>query len=95
MTIHVALRSSLAWVACLALSVTPKVNRQGCYYLYRLGGLLLNRMLEPKPKQYPPVTSKVSKMKAKKTKHMHKMADGKMMPGAKHKTAKKVPKKKY
>lgn len=52
-------------------------------------------MLEPKPKQYPLATSKVNKMKAKKTKHMHKMANGKMMPGAKHSTAKKVPKKKY
>ena len=34
-------------------------------------------------------------MKAKKSKPMHKMADGKMMPGSKHSTAKKVPKKKY
>ena len=84
-----------AWAVCLVLSVTPKANRQGCYYLYRLGGLLLNRMLEPKPKQYPLATSKENEMKAKKSKPMHKMADGKMMPGSKHSTAKKVPKKKY
>lgn len=58
-------------------------------------GLLLNRMLEPKPKQYRRVTSKENEMKAKKSKQMHKMADGKMMPGAKHPIAKKVPKKKY
>jgi len=93
-TIHVAHRSSLAWAICLVLSVTPKVNRQGCYYLYRLGGLLLNRMLEPKPKQYPPVTSKENKMKMKKVKPSKKMSDMKMMPGSKA-APKKGAKKKY